>query len=140
MKKLMISFILLSLVLILAACGGNDDTIEIENDSGNENINESINEDNNENGNGENASASEVDLVATNWDFDQDSYTAAAGEVTINLTNEEGHHGIMIEGTDVEIDGEGSATADLEPGEYRIYCSIPCGEGHDEMETTLVVE
>ncbi|AOM83597.1 cupredoxin domain-containing protein [Salisediminibacterium beveridgei] len=124
MKKTMISLLLLSLVLILAACGGNDDTTEIENESGN----------------GENASSNEVDLVATDWDFDQDSYTAEAGEVTINLTNEEGHHGIKIEGTDVEIDGEGTATADLEPGEYRIYCSIPCGEGHDEMETTLVVE
>lgn len=126
MKKQIIGFMLLSLVLVLAACGGNEDTTEIENASGN--------------ANGENSSSSEVNVTATNWDFDQDTYSADAGEVTINLTNEEGHHGLMIEGTDVEIDGEGSATATLEAGEYRMYCSIPCGEGHEDMETTLVVE
>ncbi|WP_280772065.1 cytochrome C oxidase subunit II [Salipaludibacillus daqingensis] len=125
MKNKWIAFMFLALALVLAACGGNnDDVTEIENNSDS----------------GENASASEVNVTATNWDFDQETYTASAGDVTINLTNEDGHHGIMIDGTDVEIDGEGSATATLEAGEYRIYCSIPCGEGHDEMEATLVVE
>lgn len=66
---------LLLLVFVLAACGANEDKTEIENESGNV----------------ENASASEVDLVATDWDFDQGSESAEAGEVTINLTNEEGH-------------------------------------------------
>ncbi|WP_416149928.1 cytochrome C oxidase subunit II [Salipaludibacillus sp. HK11] len=137
MKNKIIGFMLLALVLVLAACGGNNDVTENES-AGNENVAE---ETENENGEEEEeASSSVVELNASNWDFDQDTYTAEAGEVTINLNNEEGHHGIEIEGTDVVIDGEGSATADLEPGEYRIYCSIPCGEGHDEMEAMLVVE
>ncbi|WP_280771701.1 cytochrome C oxidase subunit II [Salipaludibacillus daqingensis] len=122
MKKKLIGLMLLALVLVLVACGGNEDVTEIENQSG------------------DNVSSSEVNLVASNWDFDEDTYIADAGDVTFNLTNEEGHHGIMIDGTDVEIDGEGSARASLEPGEYTIYCSIPCGEGHDDMEATLVVE
>ncbi len=127
MKKKMFGFMLLALVLVLAACGGNEDVTEVENNNaGNESEAD--------------ASSSVVDLNASNWEFDQDSYTAEAGEVTINLTNEEGHHGIAIDGTDIEIEGEGSATAELEAGEYTIYCTIPCGEGHDDMETTLVVE
>ncbi|MRG87330.1 cupredoxin domain-containing protein [Salinibacillus xinjiangensis] len=57
--------------------------------------------------------------------------------------NEAGLHGIEIEGTNVKnvkLDKEGSATANLEPGEYTIRCIIPCGEGHGEMTAQLVVE
>ncbi|WP_254434201.1 hypothetical protein [Halobacillus sp. Marseille-Q1614] len=65
---------------------------------------------------------------------------APAGEITVNLSNDEGVHGIEIEGTDISIDNEGSATASLEPGEYTIKCNIVCGTGHEEMVSTLIVE
>ncbi|WP_078593145.1 MULTISPECIES: cupredoxin domain-containing protein [Evansella] len=128
MKKRIITIISMGLVLLLAACGGEEDINSTDIQTGNA-------------GNSEANSVSEtVDLKADNWDFDQDTYVVSAGEVTINLSNEEGYHGIAVEGTDIEIEGDGSATASLEPGEYTIYCNIPCGEGHDDMVATLIVE
>ena len=117
-KKLFISTILLSLLFVLAACGGHEDHTS-----------------------GDTSSPSNtVELVATNWDFEKDSYTVPAGEVTIKLVNEEGYHGITIDGTDVAINGEGTATASLEPGEYQVICNVPCGDGHAEMVAQLIVE
>ena len=111
--------LLLAVFLGLAACGGGEESAGGEAGSG---------------------TASSVELKATNWEFDQDTYTVPAGDVTFKLINEEGHHGIEIEGTKVKIDGEGTATANLEPGEYTVKCTIPCGEGHVEMEAKVVVE
>lgn len=81
-----------------------------------------------------------VDIIAENWTFDKDSYVVPAGEITVNLKNIEGFHGIQIDGTDVSIEGDGSFTTTLEPGEYTIFCSIICGTGHSNMVATLVVE
>ena len=116
----------LSLALVLAACGGGDD-------EGSSNSDGEAGE--NASGDGET-----VDIQASNWQFDQEEYTVPAGEVTVNLTNEEGFHGIEIEGTDIALDDAGSQTATLEPGEYTIRCSIMCGAGHDDMVATLIVE
>src|SRR5690625_4874235 len=82
------------------------------------------------------------EIVATNWDFDQAEYTVTAGEeVKITLVNEEGMHGIAIDGLDVDIQGDGDATfIPEEPGEYKIYCNIPCGQGHNDMVSTLIVQ
>ncbi|MEQ6377172.1 cytochrome C oxidase subunit II [Bacillaceae bacterium S4-13-58] len=117
MKKLMLTLLFAALVMALAACGGDDSSS------------------NNAGGSGET-----VDLTASNWQFDKDTYTVPAGKVTFNLKNEDGYHGIEIEGTDVKIEGEGSDSATLEAGEYTIKCSVPCGSGHDTMTTKLVVE
>ncbi|SEM20344.1 hypothetical protein SAMN05192533_101403 [Mesobacillus persicus] len=118
MKKLLVSLFMMVSILALAACGGEESNGS-ENSSGAE---------------------STVDLSAKNWEFEQDTYTVPAGEVTFNLKNVEGYHGIEVEGTDVKIDGEGSATATLEPGEYKVKCSIQCGTGHDDMIATVIVE
>ncbi|WP_019413159.1 hypothetical protein [Paenisporosarcina sp. TG20] len=123
MKKFIISTMMIALILVLAACGGDDSTSGVNDTSG-----------------GESPTSNTVELVASNWEFEKDSYSVPAGEVTINLVNGEGFHGITIEGTDVKIDGDGSATTSLEPGEYKVICSVPCGEGHAEMTTQLIVE
>ncbi|SDC21131.1 cytochrome C oxidase subunit II [Shouchella lonarensis] len=118
MKKLFIPLCLLALV----ACGNSnkaDETAEPANEA---------------------KQADEVLTIrAMNWNFDKEKYEVPAGEVTITLENTEGHHGVVIEGTDVEISGDDSVTTTLEPGEYKIICSIPCGTGHTEMVSTLVV-
>src|SRR5690625_6357612 len=80
----------------------------------------------------------DIEIKATNFEFDQAEYTVKAGEeVKISLVNEEGSHGIAIDDLDVKIDGDGDATfTPEEPGEYTIYCSIPCGQG-DRKSTRL---
>ena len=124
MKKFITGTMFISLLFVLAACGGDDDHT-----NGSEHTS------------GEESSASNtVELVAANWEFEKDSYTVPAGEVTIKLVNKEGYHGITIDGTDVAINGEGTATATLEPGEYKVVCSVPCGTGHEEMSALLIVE
>lgn len=121
MKKWVLTIVFAVFMLVLAACGGDNSA------KGNED-------------NGSEGASSTVDLVASNWQFEKESYTVAAGDITFNLENKKGFHGISIEGTDVSIEGEGSATTNLDPGEYTIMCSIPCGEGHEEMEAQLIVE
>jgi plastocyanin len=79
--------------------------------------------------------------------FDTDVLDASAGEVTINLDNPAAvEHDVAIEADGEEIaksdlvsEGTTSVSAELEPGEYVFYCSVP---GHREggMEGTLTVE
>ena len=130
MKKWLLATVFFSIMLVLAACGGgsaeNDTVKQTENPSSSEEV----------------AANNNVEIIATNWDFDQEKYTVNAGEeVTITLSNEEGMHGISIDGFDVAISGDGKATfTPEEPGEYTIRCSIPCGQGHADMTSTLVVK
>lgn len=50
-------------------------------------------------------------------------------------------HGIAIDESEINIEEVGEATlTPEEPGEYMIYCSVPCGEGHDDMNVMLVVQ
>jgi plastocyanin len=79
--------------------------------------------------------------------FDTDTLDASAGEVTIALDNPAAlEHDVAIERDGEEVaksdlvsEGTTEVTADLEPGEYVFYCSVP---GHREggMEGTLTVE
>ncbi|HLS10085.1 cytochrome C oxidase subunit II [Lentibacillus sp.] len=125
MKKGLLVLLALGIVLFLAACGGGDsDSAEADDSSS------------------EAASGNEINLNGTNFSFGQDEYTVPAGEeVTISLTNEEGMHGAAIDEFDVNIEeGDEATFTPEEPGEYTIYCSIPCGNGHEDMTSTLVVE
>jgi len=74
--------------------------------------------------------------------------TAEAGKVTVDFKNPQPlAHDVAIEDssgkeiakTDVITEGEDSTTANLKPGEYTFYCTVP---GHREggMEGTLTVE
>jgi plastocyanin len=80
--------------------------------------------------------------------FEPSSLEASAGEVTIEFTNPAAiDHDVYIEqdGEDLAeselvADGESTtASAELDPGEYTYYCSVP---GHREggMEGTLTVD
>jgi len=76
--------------------------------------------------------------------FDRYDYTASAGEVTIDYENGGNlTHTLLIDGVDdfklsVSANGDiDEGTAELEPGDYRIFCDIP---GHEIMEATLTVE
>jgi plastocyanin len=79
--------------------------------------------------------------------FNSDSLEASAGEVKITLDNPASvEHDVAIERDGEEIaksdlvsEGTTEMSAELEPGEYVFYCSVP---GHREggMEGTLTVE
>jgi plastocyanin len=78
--------------------------------------------------------------------FDKESLQARAGEVTLVMGNPSSlQHNVSIEGGGIDEEGEtvgegGRSTvrAELRPGEYTFYCSVP---GHQQggMEGTLTV-
>ncbi|MFS0786174.1 cytochrome C oxidase subunit II [Shouchella sp. 1P09AA] len=122
MKKISLHLLTLLFIVVLAACG-SDNTTEPENES---------------------ATTDEtLTIQALNWQFDQEEYVVPSGETTIELINASGNHGIIIQeadsGEDVVLNRAGTTVASLEPGEYQIICSIPCGSGHTEMVASLVV-
>lgn len=74
--------------------------------------------------------------------------TAKAGKVTVDFNNPQGlTHDVAIEDsqgetvaqTELIAEGEDSTTANLKPGTYHFYCTVP---GHREagMEGTLTVK
>jgi plastocyanin len=79
--------------------------------------------------------------------FDKTSLDAAAGPVTLEMTNPSAvPHDISIKGGGVdqhgsatENGGKSTVTADLKPGSYEFYCSLP---GHEQagMKGTLTVK
>lgn len=83
-----------------------------------------------------------INIEASNWKFNQDMFEVKAGEeFTVNFKSAEGFHGIGIEGTDVEIQKEGSKTLKIDkPGEYKIFCNVICGPDHGNMVAKLVVK
>lgn len=83
----------------------------------------------------------EVVIRATNWAFDQEEYRIPKDTpVQLTLINEQGAHGVKIEGVDVELrPGKESAVVQLKEGTYTIRCSILCGTGHSQMVAKLVV-
>jgi plastocyanin len=80
--------------------------------------------------------------------FEEKEVTAKAGNDTIDFTNQSSvPHDVTIENsageevaqTETLAEGSASATADLKPGTYTFFCSVP---GHREagMEGKLVVK
>lgn len=95
-------------------------------------------------GDGE-APASELQVTGTNeLAFEPDELSAAAGEITVELTSEDAtNHTFVIENGDQQVvaaDGGETATGTvtLEPGTYTFFCDVP---GHREagMEGTIEV-
>ncbi|MEK3883584.1 cytochrome C oxidase subunit II [Paenibacillus sp. PL2-23] len=75
--------------------------------------------------------------------FNEEVYTAKVGDkVIMKLENKGGIHGINIDALNVAltVDTPQTEIEFTEPGEYEIYCSIPCGQGHLTMKSKLIVE
>lgn len=137
MKKSILVTLFLSLILVLAACGGDDSGSATDTE-----VDNPTEETESTSGAEDSTSNNEIEINASNFEFDQAEYTVNAGEeVKLSLTNVEGMHGIGIDEVDVSIEGDGEAVfTPEEPGEYTIYCNIPCGEGHADMVSTLIVQ
>jgi plastocyanin len=131
----LIPLLLVALTLGLAACGGDDEESATTPapTAG-------------ETAGGGGASTLEL-ATPSGVEYDKTSLEAAAGEVTIDYTNDSGlQHNVTLEGgsadgeaTETITEGNTSLTVDLEAGEYTFYCSV---DGHRDagMEGTLVVD
>lgn len=88
------------------------------------------------------ATGTAINIEASNWKFNQDTFEVKAGEeFTINFKSTEGFHGIGIQGLDVDIQKEGSKTMKIDQaGEYTIFCNVICGPDHGKMVAKLVVK
>lgn len=92
----------------------------------------------------------EADLVVTAVNglrWDADSYALAAGEVSIAMRNEDSIRHTLVVLADKEVVGDmtlvvnrrgdvDTGTITLEPGSYRIFCTVP---GHQNMNSELIV-
>jgi heme/copper-type cytochrome/quinol oxidase subunit 2 len=65
----------------------------------------------------------------TEWDKD-----GAVHSFTITALKDQGWDLRLMEGTK-----DYTLVAPNEPGEYKIECTVKCGEGHDDMRMKLVV-
>jgi plastocyanin len=118
---------------VLGGCGGGDDGDSGEGDS--------------DGGlsTGDGGGDGPVTVIAEDaLSFDRDAYTASPGDVTFDYENSGNlTHTLLIDGVDdfeLRVTSNGDTdegTAQLEAGDYRIYCDIP---GHESMEATLTVE
>jgi plastocyanin len=149
MKKLAAMFVLILAAFALVACGGGDDTTS---DSTAETPTTQ------EEGGGGEKEAEGGTAGAATLDFEADpsgalAYTtdsaeSEAGKVTVNFTNSspvphdveiEDSNGEVIAETEVLAEGSESTTAELKPGEYKFFCSVP-GHRQGGMEGTLTVK
>jgi cytochrome c oxidase subunit 2 len=122
MKKGWLFAVSLFLIAALTACGGNGagrETLSVE-PSGN---------------------VADLAIEATNFQFNEKEYRVKAGD-TVNVTfaSTEGMHGIDIVGYDIHMKNGDTASFVAAPGEYNIVCNIPCGQGHAQMKSKLIVE
>ena len=116
----------LAVALALTACGGDDGG-------------------GGESGGGDAPEGAITVLALDSLDFDQDSYTAQAGEVTFLYENEGSlPHTLVIEDIDtdtfkLEVGDTDEGSVELEAGEYVLFCDI-AGHRGGGMEATLTVE
>lgn len=95
--------------------------------------------------------ASEEDFIlkeidVTNWDFSEKEIILNKDEkYRLVFKIESGHHGIGIRGLDLKSGNMRTGEQvtwdlqDLEEGEYRFFCNVPCGQGHSSMRGVLIV-
>lgn len=150
MKKVAVALLFVVAALALVACGGSDSS------SSESAPVETTSESSEAGGGGAEAEGGSEGSAAT-VDFETASsglaYTAKtaeaeAGKVTIDFTNPQAvPHDVAIEDSSGEViaqteeltEGSDSASAELEPGTYTFFCTVP---GHREagMEGTLTVK
>jgi cytochrome c oxidase subunit 2 len=123
MKKVLLLAAALGFVFALSACGNNQDAAPASDASP--------------------ANAQQVKLEASNWKFDQPEYHVKKGQpVTVSLDLKQGLHSAVIKDFNVTLDSN-KKTATFTPdktGSFEIRCMIPCGPGHANMVSKLVVE
>lgn len=88
----------------------------------------------------------EVSVAASRFEFTPDTVKAKLGvPLTFVLTSLDRIHGFKMADfgirTDIVPDQETRVTiTPARPGTFTFYCDVFCGDGHEEMAGTLVVE
>jgi len=155
-RRLFLPALILSLALVLTACGDdgdmndgdmNDMNGDMSSDAGDTSGSDGM-DDMGHDGEANTPmvdGAREIEVTGTSFAFDPEEITVAAGEdVTIVLTADDILHDFTVEDAEGHVAADAGETASGglridEPGTYTFYCSV---EGHREagMEGTLVVE
>jgi len=83
----------------------------------------------------------EIDLSAKNFEFNPAQVQAKVGDtIRFTMSNESGLHGIALDEYGMNLkEGETYEFIATEAGEFQFYCSIPCGQGHDNMFGILAI-
>ncbi len=82
-------------------------------------------------------------IKAKNFEFDQKEYKVKAGtNYKVKYSNTLGVHGVEFVGLGLELNKDNPETEVTfdQPGTYELRCSIMCGQGHNTMVSTLIVE
>jgi plastocyanin len=153
MKKLAVLLAMALAALALVACGGGSDNTATEatNEGGGAAKEAEETTEGGEAEGGTAGSASTIDIEADpsgGLSFTTKEATAKAGKVTVDFENSspvphnvtiEDEGGETVAATETITESSESVTANLKPGTYTYYCSIP---GHREsgMEGTLTVK
>jgi len=121
----------LASVLLLGACGGN-----------NGNASPSPTAPAGSPAAGGAGNVQEVTITAVNWKFEPAEIRAKVGDtLKVTLVNEQGAHGVEFADLGVNLKNNESQEIKLDKaGTYEYFCSIQCGQGHDNMTGMLVVE
>jgi plastocyanin len=151
MKKVAVALLFVVAALALVACGGSDSSssestpAETTSESGGEAGGGGAEA---EGGNEGSAATVDFETASSGLAYTSKTAEAEAGEVTIDFTNPQAvPHDVAIEDSSGEViaqteqltEGSDSATANLKPGTYTFFCTVP---GHREagMEGTLTVK
>ncbi len=81
-------------------------------------------------------------VAKTDFTFGEAEYTAKVGEkIIFKLEDKVRVHGVGIDELSVDLnkDNNKQEVELTEPGEYEIYCNIPCGAGHVTMKSKLII-
>lgn len=92
------------------------------------------------------AAPGEIGIMASKFEFTPDTVKVRRGEtVTLVLTSIDRIHGFKMPdfGIRTEIVPDEERRVTLKPGKagsFVFFCDVFCGDGHEEMSGTLVVE
>lgn len=92
------------------------------------------------------AAPGEIEIQASKFEFQPEAVKVKAGQpVTFVLTSIDRVHGFKMPEfgvrTDIVPDQETRVTiTPQKPGTFAFFCDVFCGDGHEEMGGTLIVE